>query len=139
LGAIEGWANTGVLEQLVMPRLTGDLKERTLAFGVRIMDVVRRLPHEQRGWIVGKQLGRAGTSVGANVWEADAAITDAEFTNKISIARKEACEVEYWLELGFHSAMLSHEDREALRQEAMELAKILGAIVRRTQEHMKRK
>jgi four helix bundle protein len=122
-----------------MGRLTGDLKERTLGFGRLAMDALRELPNEPRGWIVAKQLGRAASSIGANVWEADAAISEADFAHKISIARKESSETRYWLELAKMCELLPLQTCETLTQKNDELLRILGTIVRKTQEHMKRK
>ncbi len=121
-----------------MGRLLGDLKERTLCFGTEALAAMRELPNETRGWIVGKQFGRAATSVGANVWEADAALTDSDFAHKISIARKEAHECQYWLELTKRSQLLPANTYERLSKEAEELTRILGTVVRKTQEHIRR-
>ena len=117
-----------------MARLHGDLKERTLAFGQGILELGTELPHEPRGWVVSKQLGKAGASIGANVWEADHALTDADFAHKISIARKESAETEYWLRLTIRTELLPSRSCEPLIQEAEELTRILGTIVARTQE-----
>ena len=121
-----------------MGRLIGDLKERTLLFGTQALAAMTDLPNEPRGWLVGKQLGRAATSVGASVWEADGALTDSDFAHKISIARKEANETLYWLELAGRTEMLNSQARATLAAEAEELARILGTIVRKTQEHIAR-
>ena len=121
-----------------MGRLAGDLKERTLAFGRAAMAVIAEFPNEPRAWISAKQFGRAATSIGANVWEADAALTDADFAHKISVARKEASETQYWLELIRGSGLIPDVTRETLIVEARELTSILGTIVRKTQEHMRR-
>ena len=119
-----------------MGRLTGDLKERTLQFGTKALAAVAELPNEARGWVVAKQLGRAATSIGANVWEADGALTDLDFAHKISVARKEASETEYWLELCKRSELLPAGLHSPLAAEADELAKILATIVRKTQDHI---
>lgn len=119
-----------------MGRLTGDIKERTLHFGAEALAAMTELPNETRGWIVAKQLGRAATSIGANVWEADAALTDSEFAHKMSIARKEASETQYWLELAKRSEIMSAETHAVLAAEAAELGRILSTIVRKTQEHI---
>src|SRR3972149_951585 len=100
-----------------MGRIVGDLKERTLRFGERVLAIVAALPNETRAWIVGKQLGRSGTSVGANVWEADVALTDSDFANKISIARKEASEAQYWLQLATRSRLISAQEFNELHHE----------------------
>ena len=122
-----------------MGRLTGDLKERTLAFGVSVLNTLRDFPNEQRGWTVARQLGRSATSIGANAWEADAAISEADFAHKISIARKEAHETLYWIELTHCAGLMPERSIAALRSEATELCKILGTIVRKTQEHVRAK
>jgi four helix bundle protein len=119
-----------------MGRLIGDLKERTLQFGTKALTAVAELPNEPRGWVVAKQLGRAATSIGANVWEADGALTDSDFAYKISVARKEASETEYWLELCKRSELLPAGLHAPLAAEADELAKILATIVRKTQDHI---
>ena len=121
-----------------MGRLIGDLKERTLRFATEAMAAVGELPNEARGWIVARQLGKAASSIGANVWEADAALTEADFAHKISIARKEASETQYWLELARGSELLPGETYDRLLKEAKELTSILATIVRKTREHLHR-
>ena len=122
-----------------MGRIVGDLKDRTLRFGRMVMEAIGELPNETKGWIVGKQLGRSATSIGANVWEADAALTDADFAHKMSIARKEASETEYWLELARVCDLLPCQTCGKLADESSELVRILGTIVRKTQEYIQRK
>ena len=120
-----------------MGRLTGDLKERVLRFGEMLLRAAAGLPNESRGWVVGKQLIRSGTSIGANVWEADGAISDADFAYKISVARKEASETEYWLELIRRAEMLEPQCSAELLAETKELSAILATMVRKTQEHIR--
>ena len=116
-----------------MSRLQGDLKERTLAFGQKVLNLVSELPNDPQGWVISKQLGKAGTSVGANVWEADHALTTADFAHKISLARKESSETEYWLRLVVRAELLSRSTCEPLINEAVELTRILGTIVAKLQ------
>jgi four helix bundle protein len=118
-----------------MPRLQGDLKERTLRFGIDALDAVTKLPNDVLGWTVAKQLSRSSTSIGANVWEADSAYTDADFAHRINIARKEANEVLYGLELSKRANLLDAKFVNRLSIEVDELQRILGTIVRKTQEH----
>lgn len=124
--------------ETAMGRILGDLKERTLDFSENILACIQSMPHEPRTWIISKQLGRSATSIGANVWEADVALTDLDFAHKISIARKEANETRYWLQLTSRTGLLSSETNDALEQEAKELGSILGTIVRKTQDHARR-
>ncbi len=117
-----------------MGRLVGDLKERTLRFGVDVLSAVAGFPKETIGWTVGKQLARSATSIGANVWEANAAVSDADFANKIGISHKEANETLYWLELARRSQLLDVTTCDSLQRECDELVRILLTIIRKTNE-----
>ena len=79
--------------------------------------------------MVSKQLLRAGTSVGANVEEAEAGYTKDDFTYRMNIALKEARETHYWLRLADAAGMVRREKLADVIAEAEELKKILGAIV----------
>ena len=117
-------------------RIQGDLPERTLSFAVSLLDAAGGLPAGTHGWVVGKQLLRSGTSIGANVWEAEEALTDADFAHKCSIARKEASETRYWLMLCEQAGLLTTVTCRPLLEEALELTKILATIVHKTQDHI---
>jgi four helix bundle protein len=117
-------------------RFQGDLPERTFMFAVRIVTLIDCLPNNAKGWVVGKQLLRSGTSIGANVHEANEALTDAEFASKCSVARKESSETRYWLRLCQHCNLLPHDCVEREINEANELASVLSSIVRKTQLHL---
>ncbi|MCP4593254.1 MAG: four helix bundle protein [bacterium] len=118
-----------------MARIRGDLGERTMRFALSVIELVDALPNCTKGWAIGRQLMRSGTSVGANVREADHALTDADFAHKCSIARKEAAETQYWLELSKRAELLSVASLDAALDEADQLTRILGTLVRKTQEH----
>ena len=117
-----------------MGRLVGDLKERALRFGIDVLAAVKKLPHDTGSWVVGKQLARSATSIGANVWEANAGVSDADFAHKMSIAHKEANETQYWLELSRRSGLIPLDVTSQLNAEADELIRILSTIVRKTRE-----
>jgi four helix bundle protein len=122
-----------------MARIRGDLRDRSVEFAVSVLSLVDGLPNTAKGWEIGRQMVRSGTAIGANLREADNALTDADFAHKCSIARKEASEIHYWLELCQRTAMLRGEPFDAAIREADELTRILSAIVKRTQEHMSKK
>jgi four helix bundle protein len=105
-----------------------DIKERTFLFGVRIVRLVGRLPKTVAGIEIGRQIIRSGTSVGANVEEADAAESRRDFIHKMSIARKEARETRFWLRVILAAELLVDEVR-SLEQESDELVRILSAII----------
>ncbi|MFQ5490186.1 MAG: four helix bundle protein [Phycisphaerae bacterium] len=117
-----------------MGRIQGDLLERTFELAVAILRLARALPNNAQGWEVGRQLIRSGTSIGANVREADHALTRAEFAHKCSIARKEASETHYWLQLCQRTELLSGQHTVEAITEADELLRILSTVVKRTQE-----
>lgn len=122
-----------------MGRIKGDLRERSFQFAVAIVKLVDGFPHGTKGWTIGKQVLRSGTAVGANIFEADHSMTDADFAHKCSIARKEASETQYWLQLCCETGLASSDCTSTLIDEASELTRILGAIVRTTQEYIARK
>ena len=122
-----------------MGRIQGDLKERTFEFAVAVINLADQLPNRTKGWEVGRQVIRSGTSVGANVREADSAYTDADFAHRCNVARKEAAETHYWLELCRRTGMLKGDDLEQTTREADELMRILSAIVKATRQHIESK
>ena len=75
-----------------------------------------------------KQLMRCGTSIGANVSEADRAVSKKDFANKIGIALKEANECEYWIELLYATNYLSESEYSSIRKDCGEINKILITI-----------
>ncbi|MEX2115734.1 MAG: four helix bundle protein [Bacteroidota bacterium] len=89
------------------------------------MDITEQLPHTRTFDVVGRQLIRAGTSVGANVEEATAADSRRDFGYRMGIALREARETRYWLRIVVKRGTPVGE----LIQEAEEIMKILGSIV----------
>jgi four helix bundle protein len=112
-----------------------DIEERTFAFALGIMKLCRQFDKGSGSLrAVALQLLRAGTSVGANVEEAQAGQSRADFINKYSIALKEAREARYWLRLLRESEPSLPGEIELLSKEAEELSRILGAIVSRAKQ-----
>jgi len=114
-------------------RFRGDMLERTFEFGCAVIDIVDELPSNVKGWNIAKQLIRCGTSIGANVAEADHAISDAEFIQRCSIARKEAAETRYWLRICRAKNLASEESTNVLLPQVEEILRILTTIIRRWQ------
>ncbi len=105
------------------------LDVRSFRFSVRIVKLVSALPRTSTGDIMGRQLLRSGTSIGANVEEAYASTTKSDFTYKMSIAPKEARETHYWLRLICEAGLVAETRANALLQEALEIKLILGQTV----------
>lgn len=101
-----------------------ELESRTKAFGLRIIRFVAALPRNSVTDVIGRQLLKAGTSIGANYREANRAESRSDFIHKIGIVEKEAAETEYWLELCQDAALGDPKEREGLLQESGELLAI---------------
>ena len=107
-----------------------DIHRRTFAFAVRIVKLCRHLEAKPGvGRTLSRQLLRAGTSIGANVEEAQSGTSKADFINKVAIALKEARETDYWLRLLQAAQVLPAERLARLNDEAQQLKRILAAII----------
>jgi four helix bundle protein len=106
-----------------------DLKARTKQFALRILRLYRSLPAKEEARILGRQLLRSGTSVGANYRAACRARSRAEFIAKLGIVLEEADETIFWLELLLEGGIIKHEKLDALLKEADELTAIFVASI----------
>jgi four helix bundle protein len=106
------------------------VKSKSFAFSVRIVRLYKYLANQKKEFIIAKQLLRSGTSVGAMVKEAEHAESRNDFKHKISIAQKEINESIYWLELLRETEYLSKEEFDSLKADAIELLKIVTAIIK---------
>lgn len=105
---------------------------KSYAFALSAVKMYQKLCDERKEYILSKQLLRSGTSIGANVTEANGAISTADFSAKISIAYKEALETKYWLNLLHDSKYLQTVEFEKMIKDADELCKILFSILKTT-------
>ncbi|MCF7823881.1 MAG: four helix bundle protein [Candidatus Marinimicrobia bacterium] len=110
-----------------------DLKERTRLFALRCIKLVGALPEADTAHILGKQLMRSSTSVGANYRAASLAQSKAAFTAKLSIVLEEADECCFWLDLIIEAELLSKDRIEDLYNEAIELTKIFASARKKAQ------
>ncbi len=107
-----------------------DITERTFEFAVDIVKLANQLSRDSSpARTLSSQILRAGTSVGANVEEAQAAESRADFIHKYNIALKEARETKYWLKLLSASNMANKTNLASLTQEADEICRIVAQIV----------
>ena len=102
----------------------GEMQKRTRAFALRIIQLVERLPRSRTSDVIGRQLFRCGTSVGANYRAACRARSSADFIAKMGIVEEEADESGYWLELLVETGILRKEDVDDLFTEASQLVAI---------------
>ena len=102
--------------------------DKSFEFAVRIVNLYKYLVREHKEYILSKQLLRCGTSIGANVAEAQRGQSKADFIAKMSIALKEANEALYWLKLLYRTDFLTQSQFENLEKDIQELLGILIAI-----------
>jgi four helix bundle protein len=114
------------------------IADRTKALAIRIVKACTFLD-ERTGVCrtLSKQLLRSGTSIGANVKEAQSAQSDKDFLSKLEIALKEERETEYWLEILIEAELVDKNKFESLLQETREIGKILVASTRKVKEKIK--
>jgi four helix bundle protein len=120
-------------EARCMGRMRGDLGRRTFRFALEILEIADELPPNNNGWIMARQLIRNGTSIGANVREADHAHTDLDFPHRCNIALREASETESWLMLFREAELFVDERLTGLLKQVDELIRIPTTIVKKTQ------
>ncbi len=111
------------------------IKEKTMLFAVRIVNLYKYLTNDKKDFVIGKQLLRSGTSIGANIREAEQAQSRPDFIHKINIALKEANETEYWLELLYKTDYIDQTQYESINNDCIELNKILITIIKTTKEN----
>jgi four helix bundle protein len=104
-----------------------ELKDRTKAFALRVLQLVDVLPVSRKGRIIADQIGRAGTAVAANYRAACRARSRAEFIAKIGVVEEEADESAFWLELLADGGVLPAAKLQALHDEAVELTAIMAS------------
>lgn len=114
-----------------------DLRVRTKAFALRIIRLYAALPKTTEAQVIGKQLLRSGTSVGAHYHEAQRAKSDADFINKIEGGLQELEETGYWLELLAESGIVAEERLMPLLNEVEELIAIFVTMIKKVKERMK--
>ncbi len=111
-----------------------NLLERTKTFAVSAIKISSCLPRNPAGFAIASQLVRAATSIGANLIEAQEAISHKDFLYKINISLKEAKETKYWLELIFSSNLLAIKEVAPILQENEEIVRILVASLKKLRQ-----
>lgn len=110
------------------------LKEKSFLFALEIIRLYKFLSDEKREYVLSKQLLRSGTSVGANIREAQNAQSPKDFIHKLAISQKECDESLYWLELLHQSGFISNEVFEEHFIKATEILKMLKSSILTTKQ-----
>ena len=110
------------------------VSEKSIEFAVRIVNLYKYLTQEHKEYVMSKQLLRCGTSIGANVSEAQRGQSKADFRAKMNIALKEANESDYWLRLLFRTNFLDETQFNSLESDIREVISLLTAICKTSDE-----
>ncbi len=104
--------------------------DKSKAFALRVIRLYKYLSEEKKECVLSKQILRSGTSIGANLTEAQYSISKKEFLSKAHISYKECGETLYWLELLFKSKYLSEEQYSSINADCEELMRLLTSITK---------
>ena len=111
------------------------LIEKSVIFASRIIKLHKYLIKDKKEHIISKQIVRSGTSIGANINEANYGQSKADFISKMHIALKETAETEYWIKLLIMSDYVSEDMGESLLNDCLELKRILVASINTAKEN----
>jgi four helix bundle protein len=116
-----------------------DLRSRTVEFALRIIKLYTSLPKTTEAQVLGKQVLRSGTSIGAHYREGHRAKSDADIVHKFQTALQELDETDFWLELLIKSDIVPAQKLEPLIKETIELIAIFTTIVTKIKKRMNKK
>ena len=106
------------------------VSEKSFAFAVRIVKLCQHLQSVKHEYVLSKQLIRSGTSIGANISEAQQGQSRADFVSKMSIALKETAETKYWLRLLQATGFLAEKEFLSINSDCVEIEKMLTRIIK---------
>jgi four helix bundle protein len=112
--------------------INNNLYNKAYDFAKKVVKIYQNLNRNKKEFVLSKQLLKSGTSIAANIVEANGAISKAEFSAKISIAYKECLETKYWLSLLKDTEYIDLDDSQNMFKNAEELSKILFSILKST-------
>ena len=110
------------------------VERKSFVFAVRIVKLCKHLNTNKKEYVLSKQLLRSGTSIGANISEAEQAQSRSDFISKMNIALKEAVETNYWLRLLQATDYSSETEFHSIYSDCRELEKMLTAIVKTSKQ-----
>ena len=108
------------------------IAEKALDFAVRIVNLQKYLTAKKHEYVLSKQLLRSGTSIGANVAEAQRGQSTPDFATKMCVALKEANETEYWLQLLYRTNYITQREYDSITSDLREILKLLISICKKT-------
>ena len=106
------------------------LRDKCMDFAIDIVNLYKYLCETKKEYVLSKQLLRSGTSIGANLVEAQSGISKRDFIAKIYISLKETAETEYWLELLYKTDYLTIDEYQSVNDKCKELCKLFNSITK---------
>ena len=113
------------------------LVEKSILFAARILKLHRHLVKDKKETIVSKQIVRSGTSIGANINEANYGQSRADFISKMHIALKETAETEYWIKLLYMSEYIDEKMKDSMLTDCLEIKRLLVASINTAKSNQK--
>ena len=104
------------------------IMSKSFAFSVRIVNLHKYLSQQKNEYVISRQIYKSGTSIGANIAEAQRAQSTADFVSKMKIALKEANETQYWLQLLRETDYITEKEFSSIHGDLVEVLRILTAI-----------
>ena len=111
-------------------------KFKSKKFAVRIVNLYKYLCNDKKEYVLSKQILRSGTSIGANIAEAECGISKKDFLSKIYIALKECVETIYWLDLLYETGYIDERMYLSMKSDCDELRRMLSATTKTTSEQI---
>ena len=110
------------------------VKFKSYEFAKRIINLYKYLCDNKKEFILSKQILRSGTSIGANIVEAECGISRKDFVAKMHISFKETAETSYWLDLLYETDYIDEKAYNSIKSDCEELRKMLSSIIKTTKE-----
>ena len=111
-----------------------NIQDKSFSFAVRTVNLCKMLRCDRKEYTLSRQLLRSGTSIGANISEAQNAQSRADFVSKLNIALKETSETKYWLRLLFATDYLTEREFHSIFEDAIQIEKILVSSIKSIKE-----
>lgn len=111
------------------------VQSKSRHFAIRIVNLYKFLKTIKNEYTMSQQLLRAGTSIGANIAEAEFAISKKEFISKMQIALKESAEVIYWLDILYNTEYITKKQYDSINADCMDIFRMLQSIVKKAKDN----
>ena len=108
----------------------GTVKEKSFNFAIKIVKLYKYLTEEKKEFVLSKQILKSGTSIGANINEAQQGQSKKDFLTKMNISLKECTETKYWIELLSATDYMTNEQKDSILSDCIEIEKMLTSIVK---------